>query len=65
MLLPGSTMEPGADGDVARWQVHLSGGTLLAEDERARMLEEAGFTSPARLDAPPGTPPILAVRRPQ
>ena len=23
LLLPGSTMEPGADGDIARWQVHL------------------------------------------
>ncbi len=65
LLLPGSTMEPGADGDIARWQVHLAGGTLLAEDERARMLEGAGFTSPVRLDTPPGTPRILAVRRPE
>jgi hypothetical protein len=58
-------MEPGADGDIARWQVHLAGGTLLTEDERARMLEGAGFTSPVRLDTPPGTPRILAVRRPE
>lgn len=65
LLLPGSTMEPGADGDIARWQVHLAGGTLLAEDERARMLEGSGFTSPVRLDTPPGTPRILAVRRPE
>ena len=65
LLLPGSTMEPGADGDIARWQVHLSGGTLLTDDERARMLDEAGFTSSVRLDTPPGTPRILAVRRPR
>lgn len=65
LLLPGSTMEPGADGDIARWQVHLSGGTLLAEDERARVVAEAGFLSPTRLNSPPGTPPILAVRRPR
>jgi hypothetical protein len=29
------------------------------------MLEGAGFTSPVRLDTPPGTPRILAVRRPE
>ena len=65
LLLSGSTMEPGADGDIVRWQVHLSGGTLLVEDEGARMLEGAGFTSPVRLDTPPGPSPILAVRRPE
>jgi hypothetical protein len=65
LLLPGSTMEPGADGDIARWQVHLAGGTLLADDERQRMLDKAGFTSPVRLDTPPGTPRMLAVCRPQ
>jgi hypothetical protein len=43
LLLPGSTMEPGADGDIARWQMHLSGGTLLPEDERARVVAEAGL----------------------
>jgi SAM-dependent methyltransferase len=64
LLLPGSTMEPGASGDIARWQVHLSGGTLLGEDERARLVEEAGFGSPVRLGTPPGAPPMLAVRRP-
>jgi hypothetical protein len=64
LLLPGSTMEPGASGDIARWQVHLSGGTLLGEDERARLVEEAGFGSPVRLGTPPGAPPMLAMRRP-
>ena len=54
LLLPGSTMEPGADGDIARWQVHLSGGTLLPEDERARVVAEAGFMSPTRLNSPAG-----------
>ena len=65
LLLPGSTMEPGAGGDVARWQVHLWGGTLLSEDERVRMVEEAGFDSPVAINSPPGAPPIVAVRRPQ
>ncbi|HEX2698761.1 MAG TPA: class I SAM-dependent methyltransferase [Acidimicrobiales bacterium] len=65
LLLPGSTMEPGAGGDIARWQVHLTGGTLLAEDERARVVEETGFTSSVHLDTPPGTPQMLAVRRPR
>jgi SAM-dependent methyltransferase len=65
LLLPGSTMEPGAGGDVARWQVHLAGGSLLTDEERARVVDEAGFTSPTRLDGPPGAPAMLAVRRPE
>ena len=64
LVLPSSTMEPGASGDIARWQVHLSGGTLLGEPERARLVEEAGFGSEVRLGTPPGAPPMLAVRRP-
>jgi SAM-dependent methyltransferase len=64
LLLPGSTMEVGAGGDIARWQVHLSGGTLLSDEERGRMVEAAGFSSPVALETPPGTPAILAVRRP-
>ena len=64
LVLPRSTMEPGASGDIAHWQVHLSGGTLLDEAERARLVEEAGFGSPVQLGTPPGAPPMLAVRRP-
>jgi hypothetical protein len=65
LLLPGSTLEPSAGEDVQRWQVHLAGGTLLSDNERARLVEHAGFTSPVRLDGPPGAPAMLAVRRPQ
>jgi hypothetical protein len=65
LLLPGSTMEPGSAGDVARWQVYLAGGTLLTDEERTRVVEAAGFTSQTRLDAPPGAPAMLAVRRPE
>jgi len=65
LLLPGSTMEPGSGGDVARWQVHLAGGTLLTDDERTSLLEDSGFTSLTRLDAPPGAPALLAARRPE
>lgn len=64
LLLPGSTMEPGASGDIARWQVHLTGGTLLTEDERARLVEDTGFSSPVNLNTPPGAPAMVAVRRP-
>jgi SAM-dependent methyltransferase len=64
LIIPGSTLEPSAGGDVQRWQVHLTGGTLLSDRERARVVEQAGFTSPQRLDAPPGAPAMLAVRRP-
>jgi predicted O-methyltransferase YrrM len=64
LILPGSTMEPGARGDIARWQVHLSGGTLLTEDERVRAVTDAGFESPVPLESPPGAPPFVAVRRP-
>lgn len=64
LLLPGSTMEPGAGGDIARWQVHLSGGTLLSEDERARVVKDVGFGPPVPINSPPGTPRVVAVRRP-
>ena len=64
LLLPGSTLEPRRRRRCRRWQVHLAGGTLLTDDERARVVEEAGFTSPVRLDGPPGAPAMLAVRRP-
>ncbi|MFN2608772.1 MAG: cyclopropane-fatty-acyl-phospholipid synthase family protein [Acidimicrobiales bacterium] len=64
LLLPGSTLEPSVGGDVQTWHVHLTGGTLLSDDERARVVEHAGFTSPVRLDGPPGAPTMLAVRRP-
>jgi SAM-dependent methyltransferase len=63
LLLPGSTFETGASGDIARWQAHLAGGTLLSAAERAEWLAEAGFGSPTSLTTPPGAPPILAVRR--
>jgi len=65
LLLPGSTMEPGARGEVARWQVHLSGGTLLSDDERARVVQDVGFSPPVPINSPPGAPAIVAVRRPQ
>ena len=65
LIIPGSTLEPSAGGDVQRWQVQLTGGTLFSDSERARVVERAGFTSPQRLDAPPGAPAMLAVRRPR
>ena len=65
LLLPASTFEPGASGEIARWQVHLIGGTLLSDHERTELLRAAGFESPTPLSTPPGAlPPILAARRP-
>lgn len=65
LLLPGATMEPGASGEIARWQVHLSGGTLVSDEERVRMVEDAGFDPPVPVHSPPGAPPLVAVRRPE
>lgn len=65
LLLPGSTMEPGAGGDIARWQVHLAGGTLLSQLEREHMVQQVGFSEPVSLHTPPGAPQMAAVRRPE
>lgn len=65
LLLPGSTFEPGATGEIARWQVHLAGGALLSDGERGELLQAVGFGSPTPLKMPPGAPPILAARRPR
>ena len=64
LLLPGSTFQPGAKDEIARWQVHLTGGTMLSDGERGELLQAAGFESPTPLNTPPGAPPILAARRP-
>ena len=64
LLVPGSTFEPGASREIARWQVHLTGGTMLSDGERGESLQAAGFESPTPLSTPPGAPPILAARRP-
>ena len=66
LLLPAAAVEPGASGEIARWQVHLFGGTLLSDDERTELLRAAGFESPTPLSTPPGPlPPLLAARRPR
>jgi SAM-dependent methyltransferase len=66
LLLPAGAVEPGASGEIARWQVHLFGGTLLSGDERTELLRAAGFESPTPLSTPPGPmPPLLAARRPR
>jgi SAM-dependent methyltransferase len=66
LLLPVGAAEPGASGEIARWQVHLSGGTLLSDHERTELLRTAGFEPPAPLSTPPGAlPPLLAARRPR
>jgi hypothetical protein len=64
LLLPGSTVEPGPSGEIARWQAHLAGGTSLSATERAALLNEVGFVSATPLTMPPGAPPLLAARRP-
>jgi len=66
LLLPAAAVEPGASGEIARWQVHVFGGTLLSDHERTELLRAAGFASPIPLSTPPGTlPPLLAARRPR
>ena len=66
LLLPAAAVEPGASGEIARWQVHVFGGTLLSDHERTELLRAAGFESPIPLSTPPGTlPPFLAARRPR
>jgi len=66
LLLPAAAIEPGASGEIARWQVHVFGGTLLSDHERTELLGAAGFESPIPLSTPPGTlPPLLAARRPR
>jgi SAM-dependent methyltransferase len=65
LLLPAAAIEPGASGEIARWQVHLFGGTLLTDRERTELLRAAGFESPIPLSTPSGPlPPLLAARRP-
>ena len=65
LLLPAGALEPGARGEIARWQVHLFGGTLLSGHERTELLRTAGFESPTPLSTPPGPlPPLMAARRP-
>lgn len=66
LLLPAAAVEPGASGEIARWQVHVFGGTLLSSDERAELLQAAGFEPPIPLRTPAGAvPPFLAARRPR
>src|SRR5215472_4190580 len=66
LLLPAAAVEPGASGEIARWQVNVFGGTLLSDHERTELLRAAGFESPIPLSTPPGTlPPLLAARRPR
>ena len=65
LLLPGSTFEPGTNGEIARWQVHMTGGTMLSDGERGELLQAAGFESPTPLDTPTAAPPILAACRPR
>lgn len=66
LLLPAAAVEPGARGEIARWQVHVFGGTVLSDHERAELLRAAGFESPIPVSTPPGTlPPLLAARRPR
>jgi SAM-dependent methyltransferase len=66
LLLPAAAVEPGASGEIARWQVHVFGGTLLSDHERTDLLRTAGFVSPLPLSTPPGAlPPLLAARRPR
>src|SRR5215471_14823180 len=66
LLLPAAAVEPGASGEIARWQVHVFGDTLLSDHERTELLRAAGFESPIPLSTPPGTlPPLLAARRPR
>jgi SAM-dependent methyltransferase len=66
LLLPAAAIEPGASGEIVRWQVHLFGGTLLSDHERTELLRAAGFESPTPLSTPPGPlPPLLAARRPR
>jgi SAM-dependent methyltransferase len=66
LLLPAAAVEPGASGEIARWQVHVFGGTLLSDHERTELLRAAGFESPAPLSTPPGAlPPLVAARRPR
>ena len=66
LLLPAAAVEPGASGEIARWQVHLFGGTLLSDHERTELLRAAGFESPTPLSTPPGPlPPLVAARRPR
>jgi hypothetical protein len=66
LLLPAAAVEPGAGGEIARWQVHVFGGTLLSDHERTELLRAAGFESPAPVSTPPGAlPPLVAARRPR
>ena len=66
LLLPAAAVEPGASGEIARWQVHMFGGTLLSDHERTELLRAAGFESPTPLSTPPGPlPPLVAARRPR
>jgi SAM-dependent methyltransferase len=66
LLMPAGAVEPGASGEIARWQVHLFGGTLLSDHERTELLQAAGFESPAPLSTPPGSlPPLVAACRPR
>lgn len=63
LLLPGSVRDSGRTGAMAEWQTHVAGGTLLSDQERCRLLAEAGFESLRPLPVPPGAPPLLAARR--
>ena len=64
LVLPGSVYESGTSGEIARWQTHLAGGTVLTEAERANLLHTAGLDTLTQLPVPPGSPPLLAARRP-
>ncbi len=49
---------------VTRWQTELIGGTPLTPQEASSLLVQTGFTDVVVLDTPPGTPVVVAARRP-
>ena len=72
LLLPGSTFQPGAKDEIARWQVHLTGGTMLSDGERGnccrrRALSHRPRSTPRRGHhrswLPAGRPERTALRR--
>jgi precorrin-6B methylase 2 len=65
LVLPGSVYEPDTSGEIARWQTHLAGGTLLTEAERVNLLQSAGYDTLTQVPVPPGSPPLFAARRPR
>jgi SAM-dependent methyltransferase len=61
LLLPAGTVEPGASGAIADWQVHLFGGTLLSGRERTELLGAAGLHA-GRAEGPPRNSYIIGHR---